>query len=225
MQFNIKKTTLALLLLLSIGIVQVFSQTYVIEMKYADDALQNMQMSLVWHVAPNDCKLQVKNSYEGRNVTSSFYVDKVNSSIKLLEENPTNGKKLFYTVSTSSIQPNVRFNFKGGKAEQTEEVKNIAGVSCKKAIFTTDKFVCEFWLASTLPDIKRWTNFFQSYPELQGMTVANLSGFPLAAEIKDLSGKTLVKSEAVAVTKKEFDEGDFKVPSEYIDASKLERKK
>ncbi len=223
MYFHIKQLSVLSFLLAAL-LLNSAAQGYSIQMKYTDNAIQNMQMELVWQIDKNNCKLQLKNRFEGKNVSSLFFTDRANNTIKMMDENPENGKKIFYTISTTSLKPDARFDYKRGKAVLTSEGKTIAGIPCKKVIFNTEKFNCEFWLAESLPDVKPWASFFQSYPELNGIAESELSGFPLASTIKDAAGNVIVTLEATNVQKTPLTEADFKVPSTYIDASTLQRK-
>lgn len=203
---------------------QVSAQGYEIEMNYSDNNTPAMKVNLVWNINPTKCKLQIKTKFEGKNVASFFYPDVANGLLKMYEANPENGKKIFYTVNVSSLQPDARFDYKRGKVNLTNDVQTIAGVSCKKVTFTTDKFVSEFWLAESLPDVKPWASFFQSYPELNAIAEAGLSGFPLSSTIKDLSGKVLVSYQVTSVNARNFSDAEFLVPADYIDAASLQRK-
>lgn len=220
-----KLVALSLFTLVVFGFSTTNAQGFVIGMKYNNVAVPNMNTELVWNIDKGNCKLQMKTQYEGRNVSSFFYTDAAGSSIKMLEENPANQKKIFYTININSLKPDARFDYKRGRANVLNETKTIAGISCKKVEYTTDKFTCEFWLAESLPDVKSWSRFFQSYPELNAIAEAGLSGFPLASTVKDLSGNLLVSFDATEVKPTQFSASDFTVPSDYIDASKLERKK
>lgn len=219
-----KKATLFFSFLALCLFSNVFAQGYEIEMKYADSNTPSMKANLVWNINPTNCKLQMNNQMEGRNVASVFHTDLTSNTLKMYEVNPENGKKIYYTVNVSSLKPDARFDYKRGKANITADTKTIAGINCKKIIFSTDKFVSEFWLAESLPDVKPWANFFQSYPELNAIAEAGLSGFPLSAIVKDLSGKVLVSFDAIRVNEKKFSATDFLVPAEYIDAASLQRK-
>lgn len=216
---------------LYLSVIAIFSylnmnaQGYVISIKYNNTATPNLNTQLVWNIDKGNCKLQMKTQYEGRNVSSLFYTDIAGENIKMLEENPANQKKIFYTLNINSIKPDAKFDYKRGRATVLNETKNIAGINCKRVEFKTDKFTCEFWIAESLPDVKSWARFFQSYPELNAIAEAGISGFPLASTVKDLSGNTLVSFEATEVKPTHFNASDFTVPADYIDASKLEKKK
>jgi hypothetical protein len=200
------------------------AQGYAIEMKYFDAAATDVKMNLTWSITPRECKLQTRSQLQGKSVTSSFYIDTEKNTIKMMDENPENGKKIFYTAPVSGIKPDPRFDYKRGKAMVVNETRKIAGFLCKKIVFTTEKFSAELWVAENLPDVKPWARFFQSYPELHALSEAGVSGFPLASELKDLSGKTMVSYEATSVVEKQFRPADFLVPDDYIDAALLQRK-
>ncbi|MDW8274285.1 MAG: DUF4412 domain-containing protein [Chitinophagales bacterium] len=200
----------------------VCAQEYVIDMQYKD-ASQKNPMQMVWHIGKK-IKIRVLNEYDGKKVWSSLIADPATSTIRMYDENPENGKKIFYTISSANIQPDARFDYKRGKATVTNETKNIAGYECRKVVFNTDKFTAEFWVTSTLPDIKPWAGYFRSFPELQGMEEAGLSGFPLSSVIKDPSGSLIASFEVKQVKSGSFEPSFFDVPADYIDARMLQRK-
>lgn len=196
----------------------------VVKMKYIDANIKNASVELTWHVNATNCKMEMKYDFDGKSTSSVFIPDVPSNNIFMYDVKADVKNKILFTLPVATLKGDTRFLYNKGKTKVTKEEKSIAGVSCQKVIFTTERFVCEFWVATSLPDVSRWANFFQSYPELAAITDAELKGFPLASTIKDLSGKLIASFEATSVDQSAISKEAFEVPQGYTKAEDLRRK-
>jgi hypothetical protein len=196
----------------------------VVKMKYVDANIKNAAVELTWHVNATNCKMEMKYDFDGKSTSSVFIPDLPSNNIFMYDVKADGKNKILFTLPVATLKGDTRFLYNKGKAKVTKEEKIIAGIPCQKVIFTTERFVCEFWVATSLPDVSRWANFFQSYPELAAITDAELKGFPLASTIKDLSGKLIASFEATSVSQAAISKEEFQVPQGYTKAEDIGRK-
>ncbi len=196
----------------------------VVKMKYIDANIKNAAVELTWFVNDVSCKMEMKYDFDGKSTSTVFIPDVPANNILMYDIKADGKNKILFTLPVSTLKGDTRFLFHKSKTEVTKEEKNIAGIPCQKVIFTTERFVCEFWVATSLPDVSRWANFFQSYPELAAIADAELKGFPLASVIKDLSGKLIASFETISVNQSAISKEEFEVPQGYTKAEDIGRK-
>ena len=188
-----------------------------VKMKYANETFKGAEVELTWFLSSSNCKMELHFTNKDATTVSAFIPD--NNNLLMYDVKADGKNKLIYTLPLESLKSDPRLTFKRSKAVVKEETRRIAGVECKKVVFTTDKFVSEFWVAASLPDATKWQQYFLSYPELAAVAEAELSGFPLASVIKDLSGNIVSSFEATSVSFDALAKDVFLPPSGY---SKIE---
>jgi len=196
----------------------------VMKMKYVDANIKNAAVELIWYVNATNCKMEMKYDFDGKSTSSVFIPDVPSNNVLMYDVKADGKNKILFTLPVATLKGDTRFLYNKGKTKVTKEEKSIAGIPCQKVIFTTERYVCEFWVATSLPDVSRWANFFQSYPELVAIADAELKGFPLASTIKDLSGNLIASFETTSVDQSVISKEVFEVPKGYTKAEDLRRK-
>jgi len=196
----------------------------VVKMKYIDANIKSANVELTWYVNATNCKMEMKYDFDGRSTSTVFIPDVPSNNILMYDIKADGKNKILFTLPVATLKGDTRFLFNKSKTKVTKEEKTIVGVPCQKVIFTTERYVCEFWVATSLPDVSLWANFFQSYPELAAINDAELKGFPLASTIKDLSGKMIASFETTSVDQSVISKEAFEVPQGYTKAEEIGRK-
>jgi hypothetical protein len=196
----------------------------IVKMKYIDAKIKNAAVELTWYATEANCKMEMKYDFDGKSTTSVFIPNVRSNSILMYDVKADGRNKILFTLPVATLKGDTRFLYNKAKTKVSKEEKTISGISCKKIIFTTERYVCEFWVATSLPDVSRWASFFQSYPELAAIADAELKGFPLASTIKDLSGNLIASFETTSIDQSTLSKETFEVPQGYTKAEDLKRK-
>ena len=184
-----------------------------IKMKYSNETFKGSGVELTWFLSATNCKMELSFTNKDMTTVSAFIPD--NNSLLMYDTKAEGKNRHIYTLPLETIKSDPKLLFKRSKVVVKDEVKKIAGIDCKKVVFSTDKFISEFWVATSLPDGAKWQSYFLSYPELAAIADAELAGFPLASVIKDLSGNTISSFEATSVSFSPLTKDIFFPPAGY----------
>jgi len=190
----------------------------VVTQKYNGPDANGGDVTVTWYVTDAQCKMKM--DFKDNKVSSVnwFIPDAAQSQLLIYTEGPVpaGAEKTYYSIPVNQIKTTSNADASGLKVVRTGETKTLSGMVCEKITITGNQSVTEMWVTRDfVANAYKYTSFFRTITELQGLNQEKIAGFPMASVTKDNSGKVISSFELVSASTSELSDSDFKVPAEY----------